>query len=91
MSKNEMRVKVLNISDLKTFENSKFSKVYVEGLIEGEYPQYFQFEFLKDNVKLLENVIIGNYYTISFNLRGSKLVKDAKEMFFVSLVAWKIE
>ena len=91
MSKNEMRVKVLNISELKTFENSKFSKIDVEGTIEGEYPQYFQFEFQKDNAKLLENVIIGNYYTISFNLRGSKLVKDAKEMFFVSLVAWKIE
>ena len=39
----------------------------------------------------LNKYLIGDYVKVSFNIRGSKWVKDGKERYFSNLEAWKIE
>ena len=97
MAKTEMRVKIVAIGETQTVGASGFQKRTMEGLIEGEFPQSFQFEFTQDKVGLLDNVIEGVYATVSYNIRSRKVEvnKDGvpldEPLFFISLNAWKIE
>lgn len=86
---NELRVKVTKIGETVEFD-SGFKKREMEGVIEGEYPEIFNFEFIKDNVDLLDEVLEGTYATVSYNLKGRKVEKDGKTMYFLALQAWKI-
>lgn len=96
-SKNEMRVRVIAVNDTETVGANGFQKRVLEGRIEGEYPEDFAFEFVKDKVSLLDDVLEDTYVTVHFNIRGRKVDADkngvamAKPMFFVTLNGWKIE
>jgi hypothetical protein len=96
-SKNEMRVKVVSIQETKVVGANGFQKRILEGRIEGEYPEDFAFEFIKDKVALLDDVLEGTYVTVSYNIKGRKVVEDknnvplAEPMFFVTLNGWKVE
>jgi len=97
MAKNEMRVKVVSIGETETVGANGFTKRLLEGRIEGEYPEDFAFEFTKDKVALLDDVLEDTYVTVHFNIRGRKVSEDKngvkleKPMFFVTLNGWKIE
>jgi len=97
MAKNEMRVKVVSIGETETVGTNGFTKRLLEGRIEGEYPEDFAFEFTKDKVALLDDVLEDTYVTVHFNIRGRKVSEDKngvkleKPMFFVTLNGWKIE
>jgi len=97
MAKNEMRVKVVYIGETETVGTNGFTKRLLEGRIEGEYPEDFAFEFTKDKVALLDDVLEDTYVTVHFNIRGRKVSEDKngvkleKHMFFVTLNGWKIE
>ena len=93
----QKRVKVVTVGDTKVVGENGFQKRILEGRIEGEYPEDFAFEFIKDKVKLLDDVLEGTYVTVSYNLKGRKVVEDknvvplAEPMFFVTLNGWKVE
>lgn len=97
VGKNELRVKVVSIGETQTVGTNGFQKRLMEGVIEGEYPQNFQFEFTKDGVKLLDDVLEDTYVTVSYNLRGRKVTENKdgipydEPLFFVSLNAWKVD
>jgi len=97
MAKESMRVRVVSIGETETVGNNGFTKRVLEGKIEGEYPEEFAFEFTKDKVALLDDVLEDTYVTIHFNIRGRKVSEDKngskleKPLFFVTLNGWKVE
>jgi hypothetical protein len=91
---NSLRVRVLEVKDTETVGASGFQKRELIGMIEGEYPEHFKFEFVQDKVKLLDDPIVleGGYLTIHYNLRSRKVEKEGQDdMYFLSLNGWKIE
>lgn len=93
MSKNSMRVKILEVGEKENVTDS-FVKREVVGVIEGEYPEYFKFEFIQGNVDVPENLIENTYVTIYYNLKGRKVESKKKgepAKYFVSLQGWKVE
>ena len=92
MSTHKMRVKVSEIRDTKEFGTNGFKKRELIGLIEGEHPQKFLFEFVNDKVDLLDAVMEDSYITIFYNVRCREVEKEgADNMFFTSLSGWKLE
>lgn len=97
MSKvNSMRVKVQEIKDTVVFD-SGFQKRIMNAVIEGEFPQELQFEFTKDNVALLDDVLEDTYVTVNYNIRSRKVTENKdgvaydEPLYFISLNAWKVE
>lgn len=88
----KIRVKVEEIKPLKKI-TEKFSKAEMIGIIEGEYPENYLFEFPNDKSELLEDVIEGTYVTVHANLRSNRVEsKDGgDDKFFLNLSAWKVE
>lgn len=87
-----MEVQVLKIGEEQTFDGSNFRKRELIGLLDGKYPQEFQFEFPNDKGDLLNNISVDEIITIHYNLRSRKVTKQGKEdMFFLSLSGWKID
>ena len=92
----ELRVKVVEVGETQTFP-SGFQKRELEGIVEGEYPEVFKFEFIKDKCADLDEILEGTYATVSFNIKGRKVEEDKngnrleKPLFFTSLQGWKIE
>ena len=96
-SKNEMRVRVVSVGETETIGSNGFQKRILEGRIEGEYPEDFAFEFIKDKCSLLDDVLEDTYVTVYYNVKGRKVTegKDGlpfeKPMYFVTLNGWKVE
>ena len=88
---NIIEVKVVSISDTKSFDNTTFTKKELVGTTEEQYPQTLLVEFPNDKADLLNNVKEGDKIKIHYNLRGRKVTKDDTDMYFMSLSAWKIE
>ncbi len=97
MASTSLRVKVVLIGETQVIGEKGFKKRTLEGLIEGEFPQSFQFEFTQDKVGLLDNVMEETYATVHYNLRSRKVTENKDGMpldeplFFVTLNGWKIE
>jgi len=65
-------------------------------MVEGEYPEYYKFEFVQDKSKLLDEPIVleGGYLTIHYNLRSRRVEKSDKPgeySYYLTLSGWKIE
>ena len=88
----EMRVKIVEVKDTEEVGNNGFLKREVIGMIEGEYPDYYKFEFIKDKTSIPDELIEGTYATMVFNIRGNKVEAKGKkpEMYFTSLQCWKV-
>ena len=72
--------------------SDKFKKRTVVLVTEEKYPQELQFEFTQDNCSKADDLKVGQFATIFFNLRGREWInKDGKAQYFVSLNAWKVE
>lgn len=48
-------------------------------------------EFTQNNVNFLDQVQTGEIVFMTFGIRGNRVQKDGKDMFFQSLNVWKIE
>jgi hypothetical protein len=89
----KIRVKIEEIRPLKQV-TEKFSKAELIGVVEGEWPEEFLFEFPNDKSKMLEDLIEGTYVTIHANLRTNRVAarnEDEDDKFFLSLQGWKVE
>lgn len=88
----KLRVKLENIGEVVEIGNKGFKKREVTGVVEGEYPENFKFEFTGKSIDDPEGFLPGTYATIHFNMRGRKVEKPGKDdMYFVTLNGWKIE
>lgn len=93
----EARVKVVSVGeteDLSRNKDGSFMKRDVIGMVEGEYPDYYKFEFIKNKTELADSLIPDTYATFYFNIRGKKVEskksgEDPK--YFTSLQAWKVD
>lgn len=99
MAVTKLRVRVLEVGETESVGANNFQKRELFGMIEGEHPQYYKFEFVQKQAELLDNPIVleGAYLTISYNLRSRRVEKqdpDAGEHpynYYLSLSGWKIE
>lgn len=88
----EQRVKVIEVNETQEFGANNFKKRTVIGIVEGEYPEEYEFEFIKDKTEIPDDLIIGSYMNFHFNLKGKRVSRDGKpDMFFTTLQAWKVE
>lgn len=90
----ELRVKIVEVGDTEEVGNNGFKKREVVGVLEGEYPEYYKFEFVQDKTDLPDQLLEGTYANITFNIKGRKVEpKKAGQAanYFTSLQAWKIE
>lgn len=93
MANLKVRVKVEEIRPKKQI-TEKFAKAEMVGIVEGEYPEEFLFEFPNQKAELLEDIIEGTYVTVHANVRTNRVesrIEGEDDKFFVSLQAWKIE
>ncbi len=86
----KMRVKIVEIGDVEKVSET-FEKREVVGMIDGEYPEYHKFEFVQGKKDTPEDLVIGTYATIHFNIRGRKVEKDGDTFYYTSLSGWKVE
>jgi len=89
----DMRLKILEIGEVVNVTDN-FKKREVVGIVEGEYPEYYKFEFVQKNVGIPEDFMENTYATIHFNLKGRKVEgkgKKKEDAYFVSLQGWKME
>jgi len=86
----ELRVKLEEIGETEEFGNNGFKKRELIGLLEGEYAEHYKFEFIKDKVNLLDDLIVGTYASIFFNVKGRKVEKDGDTFYYTSLQGWKV-
>lgn len=90
----DIRVKIFEIGETVEVGNNGFRKREVIGIIEGEHPETYKFEFIQDKTDLPDQLIEGTYATITFNLRGREVpskISGKRSNYFVTLQAWKIE
>jgi hypothetical protein len=90
----ELRVKIVEIGETQEVGQNGFKKREVVGMIEGEYPDYYKFEFIKSKVDVPDELIEGTYATVFFNIAGRKVdgkKKGDDPRYFSSLQAWKVE
>ena len=95
MSKSyEMRVKIVEIGETEEIGEKKFKKREVIGMIEGEWPEYYCFEFVQSKVDVPEDFLEGTYVNVSFNIKGKKVdgkKKTDPPRYFSTLSGWKME
>jgi hypothetical protein len=78
--------KVKLIQDAQTFGSGFTKREIVVTVEDVKYPQDINLEFLKDDVSMLDDFVVGQEVTISFNLRG----REYNGRYFNNLVGWKI-
>ena len=78
--------KVKLIQDAQTFGSGFTKREIVVTVEDGKYPQDINLEFLKDDVSMLDDFVVGQEVTISFDLRG----REYNGRYFNNLVGYKI-
>lgn len=52
---------------------------------------YIKFQCTQDRVALPDRFNVGDEVKVYFNIRGTKWIKDGKELYFTNLDAWRME
>lgn len=88
----EIEGKVYFKSEVELIGANQMKKQTLVVETEGEYPQKFPIEFIKDKVDLLPTIHPGHSVKVHVNARGNEY-KDRNEVtrFGLSFQGWKIE
>lgn len=86
----KLRVEIKEIWKTETLQNGFEKRFAVVKTLE-QYPQTLKMEFTQNNVNLLDHVQTGEIVYMTFGVRGNRVKKEEKDMFFQSLNVWKIE
>lgn len=81
----ELTGKVIVIGQTETFKND-FTKKCIVIETKDRYPQKVQFEFFKDNIGHLHNLMIDDTVTVFFNVRG----REYQGKYYTSLEGWRL-
>lgn len=52
---------------------------------------YIKFQCVQDRVALPDRFNVGDEVKVYFNIKGTKWIKDGKELYFTNLDAWRME
>ena len=79
-------------SEIETIGANQMKKQIIVVETDGEYPQKFPVEFIKDKVDLLSTVQVGQNISIQVNARGNEYQdKNGITRFGLSFQGWKID
>ncbi len=85
--------KIIEINETQQVsENFKKRFFIVEYKENPQYPQYLQFELIKERCSIIDDFEVGQMVEVSFNLVGREWKdREGKKKYFNSLQAWKLE
>ncbi len=78
--------KIKIIQEVKKFDSGFTKQEMVVVVEDGKYPQEINIEFVQDKVSLLDNLLIGQEVTVTFDIRG----REYNGRYFNNLQGWKI-
>ena len=82
---------IKEIGTTQEFGQNGFTKRQLVLETDGEYPQKFGIEFIKDKTKVLDNYNVGENVVVGVNLRSRSYTnKDFEEVYITSLQGWRI-
>lgn len=84
---NKITGKVYHVGEVLELGDNGFTKREFVIETEGEYPQKIKLELVKDYTSKVDESMLGETITVSFQLQGRE--HDGK--FYTNVKAWKIE
>ena len=72
-----------------TFKKREFVLEYSEN---PQYPELLKFELIQSNCEQLDQLNVGDFVSVNFNLKGRKWTDPKGEVkYFNSLQAWRVD
>jgi single-strand DNA-binding protein len=78
--------KIEKIGEVQTFNSGFQKREVLLTEVEGQYPQTYPVELLKDNTELLSGKNVGDTVTVECNLRAS----EYNGRHFLNMVIWRV-
>ncbi len=75
----------------ETFRTREFVIEQTEETNGRTFTNYIKFQCLQDRTSMPDRFNVGDEVKISFNIKGSKWIKDGKENYITNLDAWRME
>ena len=73
------------------FKKREFVVELSEEISGNTYVNYAAMQLVNNKCNIIDQFNEGDQVKVSFNIRGSKWVKDGKERYFSNLDAWRVE
>jgi len=90
MSENKITGAIHQIGETVTFPSGFSKRLCVVTYTDGNYENFLAIDFLKDKGSELDNLVVGQIVTISYNLRSNENPNKPGQ-WFTNPSAWKIE
>ena len=87
----KLTAKYDTVQRTETFKTREFVIEKSEDIGGRIITNYVKFQCIQDKTGLLDRFTLGEDLKVSFNLKGTKWVKDGRENYITNLDAWKIE
>lgn len=75
----------------ETFKTREFVIEKTEDINGRAITNYLKFQCVQDKTALPDRFAMGEEVKVSFNIKGTKWVKDGRENFITNLDAWRME
>jgi hypothetical protein len=75
----------------ETFRVREFVIEKTEEIAGKAIVNYIKLQCMQDKTALIDKIAIGDEVKVSFNIKGSKWMKDGKANYITNLDAWRIE
>jgi len=75
----------------ETFKTREFVIEKTEDIGGRIITNYAKFQCVQDKTTMPDKFNIGDEIKVSFNIKGTKWMKDGKESYFTNLDAWRME
>jgi len=75
----------------ETFKTREFVIEKTDDINGRTITNYVKFQCVQDKTNLPDKFNLGDEVKVSFNLKGSKWVKDGRENYITNLDAWRME
>ena len=87
----KLTAKYDTVQRTETFKTREFVLEKTEDIGGRIITNYVKFQCIQDKTSLLDRFTLGEDLKVSFNLKGTKWMKDGRENYITNLDAWKIE
>ncbi|HSC53625.1 MAG TPA: DUF3127 domain-containing protein [Phnomibacter sp.] len=75
----------------ESFKTREFVVEKTEDIGSRTITNYIKFQCVQDKTAILDRMRLGEEVKVSFNLKGTKWVKEGRENYITNLDAWRIE
>lgn len=79
------------IQRTETFKTREFVLEKTEDINGRIISNYIKFQSVQDRTSMPDRFSIGDEVKVSFNIKGTKWMKDGKENYITNLDAWRME